>query len=294
MFVMQVKIRNGLQIIKQRGLYMMSRILDWKRPILQTLVLIVIITLALRFDFSQVLAAIIKAAGISDDEIPLLIRVAVTYGRWPLSCLALLEVLHIIRKDNLEAVINPDNNTYHDYTYISYLFCSAILGYKQCRLKKVPIPMQIKLVTNAVFDNFIIDEGVHEAPENDKANTVISNAETYTNTVNFVISDTYKLTLDQLPEKVTDFTTIEIDRSSDDHTRCESKELVRAVIKTIRSLPQNVEEINVFATTNCTNTYRIAKEAFSTAGRDNIKHIYIYQQGRDNARNFECQGVKIY
>ena len=73
-----------------------------------------------------------------------------------------------------------------------------------------------------------------------------------------------------------------------------SDKLLKTVISTIRDLPKTVVEINVFLTTNPSNTYRIAKEAFATAGRDRIKHLYIFQQEREEPRNFDSRRYKIF
>jgi len=273
---------------------MLKKLIDWKRPIFQTCILVTVIILSFVLDFVQVLASIVSNAGLSNSELPPYIRVASTYGRWPLSVTVFIVTLLCIRKINEKAIINPNNNIYHDHAYFSYLFCSLVLGYKICRLRSVPIPMQIKLVTSGTFDAFITEEGIHEASEKDKVKIAYTNAEPYTSTINMVISDTYRIALNQLPETVKQYTTIEIDRSSNDMTRYKSEKLVKAVTNAIRGLPQHVTEINVFATTNPSNTYRIAKEAFSTAGRDRIKHLYAFQQGRNDERDFETSRLKIY
>ena len=272
----------------------MKRIKDWLRPISQIALLIAIIVLLCVFNAAELLSSIIKNVGFQNSDLPAWLRISSAYGRWPLSTVIFIVVWLWIRHKNKEGVgvLNPDNNIYHDHSYLGYCFCSYFLGYMQCRLKGVPIPMQIKLVTNGVFAKFIIDEGIHDAPKKDKAR--VTNPENYTSVVNLLISDTYKATKSQLPRTVLQFSTVEIDRSSDDHMRYNSEELVKTVISTIRNLPKTVTELNMFMTTNPTNTYRIAKEALATADRDRIKHIYVFPQEREEPRNFKAKGLKIF
>ncbi len=269
-------------------------LMDGIRPRIQFALLISVVVLACVFNFADILASIIKKVGFQNTDLPNYIRVAAAYGRIPLSITIFILVLLWLRHTNKKVIINKDNNTYHKHTYIFYWACASILGYKQCRLKDVPIPMQIKLATNSVFDKLVVDEGVHEAQKNEKIKVTITNDNPLTSTVNIIISDTYKATISQLPGTVLQFTTIEIDRSSGDHMRYLSDKLLKTVTSTIRDLPKTVVEINAFLTTNPSNTYRITKEAFVTAGRDRIKHLYVYQQEREEPRNFEPKRTKIY
>lgn len=270
----------------------MKRIKDWIRPISQFVLILAIIILTCVFNVEKILSSLIVTVGFQNAELPAWIRIASVFGRWGVSVAVLAIVWFGIRQMNKEAVINPDNNIYHEHSYIAYCICSKFLDYKQCRLQGVPIPMQIKLVTNGAFEKFIIDDGIHAAPKKDKAR--VTNPKNYTSTVNLLISDTYKVTVQQLPRTVLQFSTVEINRSSDDYMRYNSEELIKTVISIIRNLPKTVMELNLFMTTNSTNTYRIAKEALATAGRDRISHIYVFQQEREEPRNFEAKGLKIF
>ena len=260
----------------------------------QIFILSVLIVLFFVINFADLLASIIATVGYKTEELPHWLRIASAYGRIPLSVAIVVFAIIGIRHKNKETILNPDNNTYHNHFYLSYLICAKILGYRHCRLKNVPIPMQVKLVTNGVFEKFIIGEGIHDTPKEDKITITQSRDDPFTSTVNLVISDTYKVTISQLPGSVLHFSTFEIDRSSSDHMRYSSEELVKQVISTIRNLPKNVVRINAFMTTNPINTYRIAKEAFATAGRDRVKHLYLFQQESEEPRNFKDKGKKIF
>ena len=271
-----------------------KQVKDWIRPILQVSILSVLIVLSFVINFADLLASILATVGYKTEELPAWLRIASAYGRIPLSIAIVVSAIIGIRHKNKETILNSDNNTYHNHFYLSYLICAKILGYRHCSLKNVPIPMQVKLVTNGVFEKFIIGEGIHDAPKEDKVTVTQSKNDSSTSTVNLVISDTYKATIGQLPGSVLNFSTIEIDRSSSDHMRYGSEVLVKELISTIRNLPKNVVVLNAFMTTNPANTYRIAKEAFATAGRDRVKHLYIFQQKSEDPRDYKDKGKKIF
>ena len=89
---------------------------------IQTCILAAIVVFSICCDFVQGLASIIKIVGVNIDELPMQIRIAAAYGRWPLSAVVFFGALFWIRTANKDAVINPDNNIYHDHAHISYLF----------------------------------------------------------------------------------------------------------------------------------------------------------------------------
>lgn len=271
----------------------MARVKDWSRPYFQLLILILSVGLTVKYDYAKVLLDVITKVGFENADLPTMLRVAYAYGRIPLSIVIVGFILITIRKLNGKAVLNSNNNMYHDHIYAGYVICRYLLGYSECSLKLVPIPMQYKLVINGLFAKYVYSDGIHKAKD-ETVKIVKNNDQSYTSTINLVISDTFKITSGQLPGTVLNFTTIEIDRSSDDHMRYDSDELLKNVISVVRGLPENVVEVNIFATTNPTNTYKIASEAFATGGRDRIQHIFVFPQDRTGARNFARTGMKIY
>ena len=269
---------------------------DWKRPYFQALSLVIFPLLfyvfGLTFDFDKVIAYIIDKYHIKISNMPTLVSFIISNARFFSTIVIFIVLLCFIRSKNSNVALNSDTNTYHSHTWIEYLFCRRILAYRKCRLKLVPIPMQFKLICSGLFEEFIYDEGIHQAPANDKVKITIHQYET--STVNIVISDTYKIEKNQIPNTIKLLTTYFIDRSSRDHTRYDSEKLVKEVISTVRNLPQAVVKINVLATTNPCNTYKIAKEAFCTGGRDTIKNLYVFSQEGNDGRNFVEKGMKIY
>ena len=163
-------------------------------------------------------------------------------------------------------------------------------------MRLVPIPLQVKLILNDIFKEYICSEGIHDSPKSEKAPQIkLENNSCFTRYVNLVLIDTYEIYKEQLPPEVQSLTTIYIRRyrSKNDNTRYSSEKFVEAVLNEVRHLPETTTELNVFATLNPANCYNITKEVFGTGGRDYIRHLYVYRQEKDPPRHFNGK-VKIY
>ena len=159
--------------------------------------------------------------------------------------------------------------------------------------KQVPIYMQFKLVLNDTFDKY--NCGEFDKKENDTISVSKSNFSHETDEVNVMISDTYPLSLSQLPEIKKNIPTLLISRNNtNDVNRYDSPELVRYVVNEVRSLNNNIKKVNVYATTNPLNTKNIASSAFKLGGRDNFNEVRVFQQERDGIRKFNNKGIVVY
>ena len=170
------------------------------------------------------------------------------------------------------------------------------MGYKKCNLRLVPIYLQFKLIIKGIFNEYICNDGIHEAYKNEReAEVHRENDSNYTQKINLILADTYAIQKGQLPADVLNLTSIYVERyrSKNDNMRYSSDKFVRKVLNTVRQLPEVVTEINIFATLNPLNCYNIAKEVFSTGGRDHIKHLWVYQQEGEAPRHF-TKKVKIF
>ena len=155
-------------------------------------------------------------------------------GDWAIGVFFLIVVLFIIRKWNKTYMFNR-GNYYKQYRYGWYRICSKILGYSECNLIQVPIYMQFKLVLNDTFDKY--NCGEFDKKENDTISVSKSNFSHETDEVNVMISDTYPLSLSQLPEIKKNIPTLLISRNNtNDVNRYDSPELVRCVVNEVRSL----------------------------------------------------------
>lgn len=204
----------------------------------------------------------------------------------------LIAVLVIIRKWNKTYMFNR-GNYYKKYWYGWYWICSKILGYSECNLIQVPIYMQFKLVLNDTFDKY--NCGEFGRKENDTISVDKSNFSHVTDEVNIMISDTYPLSLKQLPEIKKNLPTLLITRNNtNDFNRYDSPELIRSVVNEVRSLNNNIKKVNVYATTNPLNTRNIASSAFKLGGRDNFNEVRVFQQEREGIRKFNNKGIIVY
>ncbi len=277
---------------------MLDRIRDWSRPILQVCGLFLIVGLCIYnyfFDIVQILTPVFTLPIIG---LTIKINIDGNIIKLILGFLFILTALWIIRSWNEEHVLKQTlTNKIVWHSYYGYLFCNRILNYKKVSLTRVPIPMQFKLVCNNAFEEFKCEEGVCDKKMGtDNVRVKIFNDEKITPTVNLVLADTYPLNWrKQIPETVINFTTIIVDRSNDDRSRYYSPDFISRITREVRSLPEYVNTINLFATINTKHSYHIAMEVFSTGGRDGIKSLNVYEQSNDDGRKFiENKYIKIF
>ena len=268
---------------------MIKRIRDWKIPVAQTVALCVVALVLCVMDVNTIVMGILQYASIEVNELPVKCRLAVSSGPRVLSCIIWLAVLWIIRRLNVNSTLNR-GAAYHDHYFVSYCFCRYVLGYKKCCLIRVPIYMQFKLVLAELFPEYLYTDGIHEL-ESDIIN--ITKSGECKDTVNLIISDTYRIDRGQLPGSVQGFASIYVGRQTMDKVRYHNEELVKSVVETVRSLPPSVVNVNVFATTNPWNTYDIAKEAFATGSRDAVERVYVFQQSTTSDRVFSAKGKRV-
>ncbi|MGO3751512.1 MAG: hypothetical protein ACTJGH_01945 [Peptoniphilaceae bacterium] len=197
-----------------------------------------------------------------------------------------------IRPSNKKAVLNK-GNLYHDHSYIWFWLCSKILGYENCNLILVPIHMQIKLVVRDTVTNFLIDDDMF--PEgNNKVFKSIDNKEYEPNNINLILEDTYFIRTGQIKEFDLDKYTIRISREIENEgTRSYSSAFVDEVVASLRELPENTED-NIFSTINPKHSFEISKKGIALANRENLKHLFVYQQENEfGNRKFEKK-YKMY
>lgn len=196
------------------------------------------------------------------------------------------------KRINKEYLFNR-GNTYKNFPYWWYYVCAKFLGYSKCNLKRVPIYMQFKLVLGDTFDNY--DCGNYEKKENDVIMVSRKNDSNMENEMNLIISDTYPISMEQIPVTKKRKYTIIISRdNANDTNRYDSPQLVKKVVNEMRNLPQIIDKVNVFATTNPQNTVNIVNEAFKLGERANVKCVEVFQQKRDGKRKFEEKGKIVY
>lgn len=272
-----------------------KRILDWKEPFTETIILIATFIAVVFFDGVGRLELWLQNANEKETIDTAIYYFLIRLGNPAVAIAATIIVLVAIRKYNEDKKLNKGNG-YHRHPYWSYLFCAYLLGYRKCNLKLVPVPMQVKLVTNDIFQEFICNEGIHAIDKQiDEVRITRQGDFKCSPYVNLVLADTYSIGSEQLPRKFRGFPTLYIDRTiKKENTRYDSENFVKSTITEVRGLPDNVTTINVFATLNPMNCYNIAKEVFVMGGRTHISHLYVFTQNQDEIWSFLDKGVKIY
>ena len=222
------------------------------------------------------------------------IYLPLSYGNITLSIVISGLLYWKIRKSNSNMLMNRDNNVYHDYSYIWYLYCAKVLGIKKCNLINVPIYMQIKLVIHQTFDEYPLNDNEYPISDNEVVSVIKENEKNKGAECNLILEDTYPLEEIQIPRTMRKLYTVKVSRHTNgDFGRHYSEEFVSKIINEVRNLPNGIT-LNVFATTNPKNTLNIARQVFAQAERGNVSHLYVYQQGKTGRRPFEKRGTKIY
>lgn len=261
------------------------------RPILQLLLLIIVFFSPKIFKITELIKNPPKLEA-SQNIKDYIFYFAWQGGDWAIGFFFLIVAWFIIKKLNKTVVFNK-GNFYKKYMYGWYWVCSKILGYSECNFIQVPIYMQFKLVLNDTFEKY--NCGKFAEKENDTVSVSKSNFSNATDEVNIMISDTYPLSLNQLPEIKKNLPTVLISRNNtNDFNRYDSPELVGRVVNEVRSLNNNIKRVNVYATTNPLNTRNIASSAFKLGGRDNLNEVRVFQQEREGIRKFNNKGITVY
>lgn len=186
-------------------------------------------------------------------------------------------------------------NIYGTNYYIFYKL-AKLLGFKKISLIRKPYYAMFKIVMNNEFD-----ELVNLNKENIELNSDISirvDESKFHNInnlreCNLIVSDTYKIRLEQLPIEKQDIDTIEIERIGHDGIRISSQEIVNEVRKAVIKIVATGAKINLFLTTSTLNTYQIIRECFMQADRDKMELEIFQQDTTTRDKKFKDKGKKV-
>jgi len=186
-------------------------------------------------------------------------------------------------------------NIYGTNYYIFYKL-AKVLGFNKISLIRKPYYCMFKIIINDDFE-----ELVNLDKENEKLSTDISirvDESKFHNInnlreCNLIVSDTYKIQLEQLPIDKKDIDTIEIERIGHSGVRISSQELVNEVRKAVIKIVNTGANINLFLTTSTFNTYQIIRECFMQADRDKIELEVFQQDISKRDKKFSSKGKKV-
>lgn len=233
------------------------------------------------------LSIIFDAIALSEDA-----KLAITYVLFtrfnnPVMALVVCPFsIYLVRKLNKNELLNP-GDSYFDINYSLFWYCSKILGYNKCKLTRIPIYLQFKLVKYDTFKEYI-----HDSLDID--NTLDfwvkwRNSEVVSNQVNIVLSDTYLIDDLSIPSSNRDFPTVYIERIEKKSGVNSINSKFIAEIKTIIfKLREEYTVLNIYATTNSVHTEKIASQNFKTGGRLPEVNVYIFQA--DSKKQFQFKG----
>lgn len=263
------------------------------QQMLEILLLIVVAALPFVVDLPHLFEEYLGKNPLSPENF--MLYTAVSKGKYIASFILILIVLFGIRKYNAGLIMNR-MRVYHDYSYSWYWFCAKVLGIKKCSLILVPIQMQFKLAIRGTFEEYPLNDDDYPAvAEEPECSVTKDNIDQSNSEINIILEDTYVIEVDKIPKSKRDLYTIWISRNDGkSNGRHFSQKFIETSINVVRSF-KNISTVNVFATTNPKNTLHIANRVFGLGERGNIKHLYVFQQKReDKNRVFESRGHRIY
>ena len=272
---------------------MKNFIIDSKREIGEIVLIIAVALIPFRLNLYNILLQPHFSFGaLETDVMP-------KYGNLAVSVIAVAAVTYFIWKSNAETTFNQSGNNYHNKPYGWYRFCASCLHYRKCDLIRVPIAMQFRLINDDVFKEYSFgSDSTYRTINNEKIDVMIV-GELTDNTlmVNIILSDTYNITDDLIPQSLKRYPMILFSRrQGGDGVQTISKSYTTKIQEAVHKLPSSVKTINLFPATNAQHNYTIANNIFKKGGRSAIKHLYVYPQpnGKNGDWRFAEAGVQIY
>ena len=187
-------------------------------------------------------------------------------------------------------------NLYGTNYYIFYKL-AKLLGFNKTSLIRKPYYCMFKIVINNDFNELVDLNKENEELSSEvriKANESKFHNINNLRECNLIVSDTYKIRLEQLPLDKQDIDTIEIERIGYAGLRISSQELVNKVRESVIKIVATGAKINLFLTTSTFNTYQIIKECFMQADRDQIELEVFQQDTTTRDKKFKDNGKNVF
>lgn len=209
--------------------------------------------------------------------------------------LVLFSVIFLALRNFNKNRVFIEGNIYGTNNYVWYKL-AKILGFNKISLIRKPYYIMFKIVMDNKFSELVNLEKENEELSSDISINVDESKFHNINNLrecNLIVSDTYKINLEQLPVDKQDIDTIVIDRIGHEKIRISSQELVNEVRKAVIKIMNTGAKINLFMTTSTFNTYKIITECFMQAERDKLE-VYIFQQDTtDRNKKFKDKGKSV-
>lgn len=262
------------------------------RQVIESVALVIVFIAPFFVDLQEMFKEYLESNPLTPDNF--IWHFAIKGGKYFASIILFIAVLIVIRRINQEYVMNS-KRVYHNYSYAWYWFCAKVLGIQKCNLALVPIYTQFRLAINGTFCDYPLDETEYPVIENEPDSKVSQiNWDNHYSEINLILEDTYVISERQIPKVKRRLKTIKVSRNNgDDRSGHFSQVFINKITNCVRGL-EGGSIINVFATTNPMNTIHIARRAFGSGERGNVKHLYVFQQGNSKKRLFKERGKKIF
>lgn len=209
--------------------------------------------------------------------------------------IVLFSVIFIALRNFNKNRVFMSGNLYGTSYYIFYKL-ARVLGFNKISLIRKPYYIMFKILMNNDFEELVnLDIENEQLVSDISIKTDESNSHNINNLreCNLIISDTYKINIEQLPIDKQDIDTIAIERIGHEKIRVSSQELVNEVRKAVIKIMNTGAKINLFMTTSTFNTYKIITECFMQADRDKMEVEIFQQDTTDKNKKFNDKGKKV-
>lgn len=209
--------------------------------------------------------------------------------------IVLFSVIFIALRNFNKNRVFMSGNLYGTSYYIFYKL-AKVLGFNKISLIRKPYYIMFKILMNNDFEELVnLDIENEQLVSDISIKTDESNFHNINNLreCNLIISDTYKINIEQLPIDKQDIDTIAIERIGHEKIRVSSQELVNEVRKAVIKIMNTGAKINLFMTTSTFNTYKIITECFMQADRDKMEVEIFQQDTTDKNKKFNDKGKKV-
>lgn len=184
-------------------------------------------------------------------------------------------LLTVIRAKNKNKTFNIGSD-YFDYPIVYYFLANRLLGYGRVNLVRVPLYLQFKIIFADMFPCIATDD---HPLEDDTPKVKKRNMDKNSNEINLILSDTYRIQFDDLPDIKKHMPSIYIERTHGfSGNRTYNPEYISMVRSITNKFRFKYDRVNVFATTNTKHTKEIVLQCFDNGGRTGFKDIYVYEQ----------------
>lgn len=205
-----------------------------------------------------------------------------------LTFLIILRFILIRFRKKKSGILFNEGNVYLDIPYI-YFFIAKILGYESISLVRIPIALQYKIILKDIFKIIIADK--HDKKE-ESVTAMIQNENRESDEVNLVLSDTYKVEINQLPINKIDLITVCIDSKADIGNRIYNSLFVKEIQSQTHHLANEYKRVNIYSHTNTHHNKEIIESCFKKGGRGEFQAVYVYQYCPKSSK-FQEQGIKV-